>query len=199
MSLPEIAPLGGAGSGSGTAGKAGLPRRLATCGLVALLAAVSACTVRPLYSNAPLSANSQVGSAAELASIAIKPVKTRYAQQVRNNLIFGLSGGAGEPAAPVYSLDLGVTELVESAAYRQVTTEADEPTAGSVTLTAAYVLTDAKTGKEVARGRRSISSSFDRPRQEFATYRAQIDAENRAARELAELLRLAIAQDLARR
>jgi len=51
----------------------------------------------------------------------------------------------------------------------------------------------------VASGRRSISSSFDRPLQEFAAYRAQRDAEDRAARELADLLHLAVAQDLARR
>ena len=61
---------------------------------VASLALVSACTVRPLYSNAPLTAGSTVGAAAELASISVKPVKTRYAQQVRNNLIFGFGRGA---------------------------------------------------------------------------------------------------------
>ena len=54
----------------------------------------------------------------ELASIAIKPVKTRYAQQVRNNLIFGFGRGAGEPASPLYSLDLSVTEAVDSAGAR---------------------------------------------------------------------------------
>ncbi|UVK39894.1 hypothetical protein LHFGNBLO_001308 [Mesorhizobium sp. AR10] len=173
-----------------------LLRRMALSGLIASVALVSACTVRPLYSSAPLTAGSQVGAAAELASISIKPVKTRYAQQVRNNLIFALAGGAGEPASPVYTLDLGVTELVESAALVQVQTDEDEPTAGTVTLTAGYVLTDAKTGAVIATGRRSVPSSFDRPLQEFAAYRAQIDAENRAARELADLLRLSIAQDL---
>lgn len=173
-----------------------LLRRGALCGLVVSAALLSACTVRPLYSSAPLTAGSQVGAAAELASISIKPVNTRYAQQVRNNLIFALGQGAGEPASPVYSLDLGVTELVESAAIVQIQTDEDEPTAGTVTLTANYVLTDAKTGTRIATGRRSIASSFDRPRQEFASYRAQIDAENRAARELADLLRLSIAQDL---
>lgn len=171
-------------------------RRIVLCGLVASVALVSACTVRPLYSSAPLVAGSQVGAAAELASISVKPVKTRYAQQVRNNLIFALGQGAGEPASPVYSLDLGVSELVESAAIEQVTTDEDEPTAGTVTLTANYVLSDAKTGTVIARGKRSIPSSYDRPRQEFASYRAQIDAENRAARELADVLRLSIAQDL---
>lgn len=176
-----------------------LLRRLAFCGLVVSLAAVSACTVRPLYSNAPLTAGSQVGASAELASIAVKPVSSRYAQQVRNDLIFSLTGGGGQSPAPAYSLDLGVTELVESTVSVQVAKDEDEPTAGAVTLTSNYRLTDVKTGKPVASGTRSISASFDRPRQEFASYRAQIDAENRAARELAELLHLAIAQDLAKR
>ena len=75
-------------------------------------------------------------------------------------------------------------------------TDENEATAGTVTLTASYALTDAKTGTTIATGKRSITSSFDKPRQEFASYRAQIDAENRAARELADLLRLSIAQDL---
>jgi LPS-assembly lipoprotein len=173
-------------------------RRIACGGMIGALALVSACTVRPLYSNAPLSPGSRTSANSELASIAIKPVKSRYAQQVRNNLIFGFGRGAGEPASPVYSLDLGVTEAVESAALVQVGTDEDEPTAGSVTLTAAYRLADAKTGVVISSGKRSVTSSFDKPRQEFASYRAQIDAENRAARELAEALQLSIAQDLVR-
>ncbi|MBZ9806550.1 MULTISPECIES: LPS assembly lipoprotein LptE [unclassified Mesorhizobium] len=173
-----------------------LLRRAALAALVGSLALVSACQVRPLYSSAPLSTGSSAN--AELASIAVKPVRTRYGQQVRNNLIFGFGRGAGEPASPAYSLDLGVTEAVESSALVQVGTDQDEPTAGSVTLTAGYTLTDAKTGAVIATGRRAITSSFDRPRQEFAAYRAQIDAENRAARELANALQLSIAQDLAR-
>jgi LPS-assembly lipoprotein len=172
--------------------------RLAVCGMAAALALVSACTVRPLYSSQPLSPGSALSASAELASISIKPVKTRYAQQVRNNLIFAFGQGSGEPASPAYTLDLGVTELVESAAIVQVQTQEDEPTAGTVTLTANYVLRDTATNTVIAVGKRSIPSSFDRPRQEFAAYRAQIDAENRAARELADLLRLSIAQDLSR-
>lgn len=90
-----------------------LLHRIALSGLIASLVLVSACTVRPLYSSKPLLAGSQVSASAELGSISIKPVNTRYAQQVRNNLIFAFGQGAGEPASPVYSLDLGVTELVE--------------------------------------------------------------------------------------
>ena len=80
----------------------------------------------------------------------------------------------------------------------QIQTDEDEPTAGTVTLTASYVLTDAKTGVVIATGKRSIPSSFDKPTQEFASYRAQLDAENRAARELAEMVSLSVAQDLVR-
>ena len=80
----------------------------------------------------------------------------------------------------------------------QIQTDEDEPTAGTVTLTANYVLTDAKTGgSSRPASARSPHPSTSR-RQEFASYRAQIDAENRAARELAEMLSLSIAQDLVR-
>jgi LPS-assembly lipoprotein len=92
-----------------------------------------------------------------------------------------------------------VSQSVQSAASVQVSANEDVPTAGTVTLTAAYTLTDAKTGEQVASGRRSMSSSYDVPTQQFAAYRALRNAEDRAARELADLLRLAIAQDLARR
>lgn len=173
--------------------------RLVTGAVLLSVALASACTVRPLYSNQPLTVGGQTLATEELASISVKPVRTRYAQQVRNNLIFGLTHGKGEPASPVYSLDLGVTESIQSAASIQVTTDQDEPSAGIVTLTADYRLTEVSTGKLVGAGKRSISSSFDRPKQEFATYRAELDAENRAARELAEILRLALAQDLAKR
>ncbi|WP_315926038.1 LPS assembly lipoprotein LptE [Mesorhizobium sp. SP-1A] len=189
MSLPE----------KSGAGARRFLRASVLCGLVAAATVVAGCQVRPLYSNAPLSPNAQLPAQAELASIAVKPVNTRYAQQVRNNLIFGLNGGAERTAAPAYSLDLGVTELVQSVAVVQVASNEDQPTAGTVTLTANYTLTDAKTSAVVGRGKRAISASFDRPTQQFATYRAQIDAENRAARELAELLRLSLAEDLARK
>lgn len=159
------------------------------------LTALSACTVRPLYSSAP--AASGAGTVAGLSSIAIKPVTTRYGQEVRNHLIFGLNGGAGQPANPLYSLTLNVTSVASSAAIVQRALE-EEPTAGMMTVAASYELTDAKTGEVVAQGRREASSSYDVPRQSFAAARALRDAENRAAREVAELVRLSIGQDLAK-
>ena len=95
-------------------------------------------------------------------------------------------------------MERSVSELTETALLAPVTAEDDEPTAGTVTLTGTYVVTENRTGKRMAAGKRNVSASYDRPRQEFANMRAQRDASNRAARELAELLRLAIAQDMSK-
>ena len=93
----------------------GLLRALAIATGLAL--ATSACTVRPLYmKDDPASAGASAGMAAELASIAVKPVTTRYAQLVRNELIFLLHGGAGETASPRYMLGLNVSSQHMSSA-----------------------------------------------------------------------------------
>ncbi|MEW9805885.1 LPS assembly lipoprotein LptE [Mesorhizobium marinum] len=171
-------------------------RRRAAIFLVAALPFASACTVQPLYSN-PSSGSPQAAVTADLSAIAIKPVKQRYAQQVRNHLIFLFGRGAGQPASPAYSLTLVVTAVHQSAAVVQVGDD-NEPTAGTVTMTANYSLAAASSGEVVASGRRMISAQYDVPRQEFAAYRARLNAEDRAARELAELLNLTLAQELSK-
>ncbi len=171
-------------------------RRAGLAAAFAGLALLGACTVRPLYMNAPVSPASDLSYTAELASIAVKPVRTREAQEVRNHLIFLLGGGKGEPAEPIYSLELGISSSSQASAVVQVGVE-NEPTASMLTMRSSYRLS-AASGEALASGTREITSSYDVPRQEFAALRAKRDAENRAARELAELVRLAIAQDLAR-
>jgi len=164
--------------------------------LLAALPAVSACTVKPLYSN-PSSGKPQGAVTADLSSIAIKPVEQRYAQQVRNRLIFLFGRGAGQPAAPAYTLTLVVTARHETGAVVQIGDD-NEPTAGTVTMTADYGLTASGSTDPIAKGRRSITSQYDVPQQEFAAYRARLNAEDRAARELAELLNLAISQQISK-
>ncbi|KXF76317.1 hypothetical protein ATN84_15660 [Paramesorhizobium deserti] len=173
--------------------------------LTGALIAIAGCTVQPLYSggNGTSSIGGTVtpGMREKLASIAIDPADTRYAQEVRNKLIFLLSGGAGEPAAPAYRLSLGVASATSAAVRINVgdtTDRTGRPSAGTVRVTSRYVLRDAA-GKPVAKGTRVVSASFDRPRQEFANLRAERDAQDRAAQELAEQIMLAVAQDLSKR
>jgi LPS-assembly lipoprotein len=165
--------------------------------LSAGLVAISACTVQPLYSDGAVANPSVTGSiGGELSAIAVKPAVNRVGQEVRNDLLFLFYGGKAEPAAPRYTLTISVSAYSEASANIQVNT-VNEPTAAIETVRASYKLVDT-TGKVVANGDRQFSASYDVPRQEFAAVRAQRDAENRAARELAELLRMAIAQDLSR-
>ncbi|MGB8818992.1 MAG: LPS assembly lipoprotein LptE [Rhizobiaceae bacterium] len=169
----------------------------ALVGATVLSLALSGCQVRPLYSDsAPNSAGVTTNSA--LNSVAVAPAYDRVAQEVRNHLIFGLSGGAGEPASSAYTVDLGVTQQVLSVASAPVVGgNSTQPTAGSVVLTSLYLLKDAS-GQQIASGKRTATVSFDRPIQQYAALRALRDAENRAARELAEMLKLALAADLAK-
>jgi LPS-assembly lipoprotein len=171
-------------------------RPAAACLLAAGLLGVSACSVQPLYSDGPVANSTVTGSiGTELSMVAVKPAITRVGQEVRNRLLFLLYGGQAEPAAPRYTLTLVVTSISEASANIQVAEES-EPTAAIETVRASYSLKDSS-GAVVARGNRQFMASYDVPRQEFAAVRARIDAENRAARELADLLRLALAQDLA--
>lgn len=197
MSLPEgpspAGPLPG-----GKQARCVVPMRT---GLAAAVVAASflgsACTVRPLYSDVPVP-GATAPMANQLASISVKPVTTRQAQEVRNQLIFLLAGGQGSPDSGAYTLDLTVTSQSTAAAVIQVSTTTQSPTSSLLTMRAFYTLTESATGKVVSRGRQEISSAYDVPQQQFAALRSQRDAENRAARELADLLRFALAQDLSR-
>lgn len=153
-----------------------------------LLAA--ACTVQPVYM--PIAQGPQV--AADLSAIQIEDVGDRVAQQVRNNLIFGFTGG-GVAAPPRYDLALRVTSREARLGF-----ERDETApAYSVTVTVAYELKEIGTGKVVLRSLNRGVASYDRSNQAFANQRARIDAEDRAAQSVADDIQLRLAAALASR
>jgi LPS-assembly lipoprotein len=160
-----------------------LPVLRAFAAIVALgsLTILSSCQVRPLYASA------EAGSA--LASIAISPASNRVEQQVRNELIFMLNSGEGEPANHEYELALKVSSSRQDFFTEKSTSSAPLPS--HVIVTASYSLT--KSGKVVAKATRTSMALFDYPSQQYARIRAQRDAENRAAREIAEQLRTDLA------
>ncbi|MDQ6437259.1 LPS assembly lipoprotein LptE [Mesorhizobium sp. LHD-90] len=169
-----------------------------SAGILALCAALvlaSACTVRPLYSDAGIQTGAVPGAAEGLKQISIDAVDTRYAQELRNQLIFLFNGGAGQPAQAKYKMTLTAAVQVVDEAVIEIDND-NRPTAATLHMTGSYVLIDLATGNPVAKGTRTIPASYDQPTQEFANLRARRDAENRAARELAELLRLDVAQKL---
>lgn len=169
--------------------------------LVALMAGglltAAGCQVRPLYADADITAGVPSATHAALSQISIKPVKTRYGQELRNQLIFLFGRGSGPSVEGRYQMNLIVTANHDAVARAPIVRDTDlAPTAGTVTLTASYSVTDSQTGQIVASGTRENTTSYDAPRQTFAADRAQRDAENRGARELAQIVQLAVAQQM---
>ncbi|KQR79338.1 hypothetical protein ASG25_17955 [Rhizobium sp. Leaf384] len=168
------------------------PRRRLALGLVGVsLLLAAGCQVRPLYSDGP-----QGAPATALASIGISEARDRVEQRVRNALIFLTSGGKGEPVAPQYQLALSVSHNATGVLYNE-RNDNDTASAGRLTVEADYNLTRVDTGKTVKSGHRKAVSLVDFPVQEFAKLRAIRDAENRAAKELAEIIRADLAAALA--
>ncbi len=156
---------------------------MAACALV-----LHGCQVQPLYATNTLTAQN-------LESVAIKPVDERVAQELRNRLIFLYSGGKGEPVNAKYTLALSFTGTA-SAALREELSEGI--TAQRYEASASYTLTDNATKAVVYSGTRNVITFYDQTTQEFANRRALRDAENRAAWQLAEIIRADTASILSR-
>ncbi len=154
------------------------------------VAAISGCQFQPLYGSASIGGQSGV----DLSTITIGPVSTREAQQVRNHLLFLFIGGGAAPPA-THELNLRVTSSIANLA---VQTSAKDTTAARVTITASYMLSKIEGGDTIARGSRNAFAAFDRTTQDFANLRAEREAQDRAAREVAEQIRLAIAAEMSR-
>ncbi len=168
----------------------------------ALAFGISACQFQPLYSS---DAGTVGNQNLALSRISVAEVGSRAGQQVRNHLIFLLSGGSS-PVDPSHEVRIRVTSTttvlagaiagaIETGNARR---NPSGNTAGSVQVTASYDLYDIAAERVIATGTRTTNAPFDRKSQSFAAQRAERDAESRAAREIAEQLRLAIGSDVSR-
>jgi LPS-assembly lipoprotein len=159
--------------------------------IAAAVAAVAGCVggYRPLYGEA------SVGYATQdaLARVEIAPVGERVGQQVRNELI-RLFYPAGVAIDPIYRMSLQLS-IYERDVFVRRSTEVNRKT---VVLQASYRIEDpAVEAPPVAAGTALAETSYNRFTSEFANIRAQRDAENRAAVELAEQIRNQVAAALA--
>lgn len=170
---------------------------LRLCMVGGVSALLAACTVEPLATSSSDStlSNGLAGQTTSqiLSGVSVAPVKTRVAQQVRNRLLFAMNGGKLKPGGQ-YEVVLSVSERSQTLAVEGDSLTA---TAARVIVLVSYDLVDVNTKKVVAAGRRQSVASFDRTPQSFANQRAEREAQDRAAREVAQQLRLAVAQDIA--
>lgn len=159
-----------------------LARRQLLALIAGLAFTVSGCTVEPLHS-------SSAEGAAEKPDVFIEQVNSRVAQQVRDRLIFLLQGGSRQSETAAVRAKLTISSSASGILSVQRDSSDSDTTASRLLLTGTITLRDSQTGEELKTYTRQSFASFDRSTQQFANDRAQIEAENRAAAELAAELR----------
>lgn len=160
------------------------------------LAGLCAACFQPLYATKSITGEKSVGAA--LAQIQIERVpaangspESRIAVEIQNQLDFELNGGGGM-VSPTHKLNVRFNAS-RSSIITDVTTGRVE--AEITGLDSTFTLTDLASGKVVVSGRTfsRVSSDYPGQQQRFARVRARLDAEDRAAKVIAENIRTRLA------
>jgi LPS-assembly lipoprotein len=160
-------------------------------GLMLAAVLLTGCQVRPLY--APDA--SGVSARSQLPAIAVDEPVTRQEQVFRNKLLFGLRGG-GEAASSLYRLNYRITFDIQQLAIQEVT---GTPSSYQLNGRIAYILEDAATGEPLLVDEALAIASYNRSSQNFANLRAERDAEDRVATNLASKVETRLATYFAAR
>jgi LPS-assembly lipoprotein len=146
---------------------------------------LAGCGFQPLYGG------STVGGARLpelMKTVDVTPVPGRVGQKVRNELIFENTGG-GYAAPTRFRLDIIVKESVTDQLV-QITGDA---TSQVYELQASFKLVNVANGKVMLQGNAMSRAPYNRYQEIFANVRARYDAENRAARTVAESIKTQLA------
>jgi LPS-assembly lipoprotein len=170
----------------------GLARLVTALALPVLLAGC----FEPLYGEKSLVGGP--GLRERLSSVDIQPIRVpngspqaRVAVELRNDLIFDLTGGGGGTGS-THSLRIDMSSSVQQVIVDNYTARADVQQYG---INVSYSLTEIATGKAVITGQTFARVAFDNPgqQQRFANARGQRDAETRAAKVIADHIKSRLA------
>jgi LPS-assembly lipoprotein len=153
-----------------------------------LLAACGNDGFRPLYGPTPTGAP----LSERMAAVSIAPIGGRVGQRIRNELIFTSTGG-GLPAPPQYTFEIVIRESVTSTLVRST----GEASSQVYALEANFRLIRIRDKVVVLQGQSAGRAGFERYTNIFSNVRAREDAENRAAKTVAEDLKSRLATFLA--
>ncbi len=170
--------------------------RAARFALALGIAGLTAGCFQPLYGDRSLSGGPAVGQA--LRGVDVMPIaapngtpEARIAVEIRNSILFDLTGGAGS-TSPTHRLQIQMASTRTQVIVDVTTARPDIENYG---INATFTLVELATGKPVITGQTFARVSFDIPGQEqrFARARGLRDAENRAAKVIAENIRSRLA------
>jgi LPS-assembly lipoprotein len=174
-------------------------RRLAVslAGIVCLGGLTAGC-FQPLYGDHSLTGAPAIGPALAAVDVAQIPApagssEARVAVELRNQLLFDIRGGSEAPP-PTHRLAIRMTSTRNSLI---VDVNSGLPNEENYGLNITYTLTDIKTGKPVLTSQSFARVSYDIPgfvmTQRFSHTSALRDAEDRAAKEIADNVRARLA------
>jgi LPS-assembly lipoprotein len=156
---------------------------------VLALAGLTAGCFQPMYGDSRVVHTAGLDN--KLASVKVEPISARNGTplarvgvQMRNDLIYDLTGGGGE-TAPTHKLTIQLSATNLQVIVDVTTARPDVQNYG---IDANYTLTDLSTGKVVVKGTTFSRVSYNTPGQEqrYAGARGLRDAENRAAKVIAD-------------
>jgi LPS-assembly lipoprotein len=170
-----------------------LPRSVARTALVLAVAGLAGGCFQPIYGDkSPFGSQASVAPSLRSVDVAVvnAPNGTRLSRvggEIRNDLLFHLTGGGGT-AAPTHRLAISLTSQQLQII---VDINSGRPDTQNYGINATYSLTDLATGKAVVNGFTHSRVSFNVPglQQRFAGARGLRDAEDRAAKVIAEKIR----------
>ena len=152
---------------------------------LAVTAAISlaGCGIQPLYGTT--AGGSRL--AAAMAGVDVTPIPGRVGQRVRNELIFENTGGSGQ-AGTTYKLDIVIKESLTN----ELVEISGDAKSQVYELDATFKLIS-NDGRVVLEGKATSRAPYERFETIFSNVRARYDAENRAARTVAESIKVRIA------
>lgn len=156
---------------------------------MALLSTAVAGCFQPMYGQSTLfGAGAKLRD--ELRQVEILEIQGRLGQEIRNDLIFELTGGQGNPVGAPYKLALTITAGSQTPL---VDVTSGRATSETVVLDVTYRLFDVSSDRVVLAEKALARVSLDRSQQRYAALRAVRDAQNRAAKLVAEQIRSRLA------
>ena len=152
---------------------------------LAVTAAISlaGCGIQPLYGTT--AGGSRL--AAAMAGVDITPIPGRVGQRVRNELIFENTGGSGQTGT-TYKLDIVIKESLTN----ELVKISGDAKSQVYELDATFKLIS-NDGRVVLEGKATSRAPYERFETIFSNVRARYDAEDRAARTVAESIKVRIA------
>ena len=129
-----------------------------------------------------------------LGSVDVVQMEGHFGHQLKSELDFLFNNGE-PPAAPKYRLSIAPAGTSGSVI---VNVDSGRPQMMNYATVANYSLVSIADSKVVSFGTARSNASYDRDSQRFATIRAQRDAEIRAAKALAEEIKIRVIADLSK-